>query len=104
ADGDQVAVLKRLAHKLPRAPIDLTPKNKALLTQLESAQLRARLVFLPDDLKKRAGERGGRFKFVDAQVAVAIEILLAAPLRPENLSGLSWSRHLSEPDGAAGRL
>ena len=46
----------------------------------------------------------GRVRFVEAQVAIAIEILLAFPLRPQNLSGLSWQNNLSEPNGPRGQL
>ena len=46
----------------------------------------------------------GRVRFVDAQVAIAIDILLAIPLRPQNLSSLHWQQHFSEPDGSRGRL
>ena len=50
------------------------------------------------------GLAGGRVDFVKAQVAVAIEIQLAIPLRPQNLSRLNWGRHFSEPDGPKGKL
>ena len=46
----------------------------------------------------------GRVRFVDAQVAIAIDILLAIPLRPQNLSSLHWQKHFSEPNGSRGRL
>ena len=46
----------------------------------------------------------GRIRFVDAQVAVAIDILLAVPLRPQNLTGLNWQQHFGEPDGLRGKL
>src|SRR4029077_15158287 len=38
-------------------------------------------------------------RFVEAQVAIAIDIMLASPLRPQNLSSLSWRQHFSEPNG-----
>jgi site-specific recombinase XerC len=46
----------------------------------------------------------GRFDFVTAQVAVAVDILLAAPLRMQNLTRLNWSRHFKEPKGPKGPL
>jgi integrase len=45
-----------------------------------------------------------RVRFVDAQVAIAIDILLATPLRPQNLSALSWRDNFSEPNGPRGQL
>jgi integrase len=46
----------------------------------------------------------GRLRFVDAQVSAALDIDLIIPLRPQNLSSLTWRRHFSEPDGPKGRL
>jgi integrase len=43
-------------------------------------------------------------RFVEAQVAIAIDILLALPLRPQNLSSLSWQHNFSEPNGPRGQL
>jgi integrase len=46
----------------------------------------------------------GRVRFVEAQVAIAIDIMLASPLRPQNLSSLNWRQHFSEPNGPRGQL
>ena len=91
---------------LPTVPFDLTAKNKTLLRQLESERLRAKLLFLPEQLITKVGKdlERGRVRFVDAQVAIAIDILLAIPLRPQNLSSLHWQKHFSEPNGSRGRL
>lgn len=98
--------LRRIAAKLPAIPLELTPKNKALLRKFESDEMKARLHFLPDALQDevmRALEKG-RLLFVDAQMAVAIDIQLAVGLRPQNLSALNWQRHFLEVDGPRGRL
>ena len=81
---------------LPTVPFDLTAKNKTLLRQLESERLRAKLLFLPEQLITKVGKdlERGRVRFVDAQVAIAIDILLAIPLRPQNLSSLHWQQAL----------
>ena len=106
ATAEEVAELKRLAGLLPTMPFDLTAKNKTLLRQLESQGLRAKLLFLPEQLITKVGKdlERGRVRFVDAQVAIAIDILLAIPLRPQNLSSLHWQKHFSEPNGSRGRL
>ena len=98
--------LKRIAAKLPPVAFDLTEKNKALMGQLESVNLRARLLYLPHGLIEEVmGDLArGRLRYVWAQVAVAIDVLLAAPIRAQNLSVLHWTKHFSEPDGAKGRL
>ncbi len=106
ADAEHVARLKALAAKLPSIPFDLTPKNAALVRQFEAPKLRAKLLFLPKTLMREVQEdlTQGRLRFVEAQVAVAIEINLVIPLRPQNLCSLVWRRHFSEPDGPNGRL
>ena len=106
ASPERVAELKALAAKLPPIPFDLTAKNKALLRQLESEGLRAKLLFLPEALLARAESKTGkpRLPFVEAQIAIAIDIQLACALRPQNLSSLHWRRHFLEPDGPKGSL
>ena len=106
ATAEQVTELKRLASNLPPVPFDLTEKNKALLRQLESERLRAKLLFLSEQLMAEIAKdlELGRVRFVEAQVAIAIDILLALPLRPQNLCSLNWQQNFSEPDGPRGRL
>jgi len=101
ATSKEVGELRRIAGNLPAVPFDLTEKNKALLRQLESDRLRAKLYFLPEQLLGEVAKdlENGRVRFVEAQVAIAIAILLASPLRPHNLSSLSWRQHFSEPNG-----
>ena len=87
-------------------PFDLTAKNKTLLRQLESERLRAKLYFLPEQLMGEVARdlESGRVRLVEAQVAIAIDIVLALPLRPQNLSSLSWRQNFSEPNGPRGQL
>ncbi len=106
ATTDEVARLKSIAAKLPSVPLDLTQKNKALALQFESDHLRAKLLFLPEQLMAEVARElaQGRLRFVEAQIAIAIAIDFVIPLRPQNLSSLTWRRHFSEPDGPKGRL
>ena len=106
ATSEQVTALKRLASNLPPVPFDLTEKNKALLRQLESERLRAKLLFLSEQLTAEVAKdlELGRVRFVEAQVAIAIDILLALPLRPQNLCSLNWQQNFSEPYGPRGKL
>ena len=89
-----------MASNLPTVPFDLTAKNKTLLRQLESERLRAKLYFLPEQLMGEVARdlESGRVRLVEAQVAIAIDIVLALPLRPQNLSSLSWRHNFSEPN------
>jgi integrase len=106
ATSMEVGELKRLAGNLPAMPFDLTDKNKALLRQLESERVRAKLLFLPEQLMGDVAKdlERGRVRFVEAQVAIAIDILLALALRPQNLSALHWQGNFSEPNGPRGQL
>ena len=106
ATSKEVGELKRIAGNLPAVPFDLTAKNKSLLRQLESDRLRAKLLFLPEQLMGEVAKdlESGRVRFVEAQVAIAIDILLAVPLRPQNLTCLNWRQHFSEPNGPRGQL
>jgi integrase len=106
ATSKEINELKRLAGNLPPVPFDLTEKNKTLLRQLESERLRAKLYFLPEQLMGEVANdlERGRLRFVEAQVAIAIDILLALPLRPQNLSSLNWRHNFSEPNGPRGQL
>jgi integrase len=98
ADIEQMNRLKAIARKLPEVPNDLTPKNKALLRKLAVEQTRAKLMLLPERLIAEVGRDldDGSFRLVDAQCAIAVDILLFAPLRPQNLSALHWQRHFQE--------
>jgi integrase len=102
----ELAELKRLAGKLPAMPFDLTAKNKKLLRHLESDRMRAKLLFLSEQLMGEVAKDldQGRIRLIDAQVAIAIDILLALPLRPQNLCSLNWQHNFCEPNGPRGQL
>jgi integrase len=106
ASREETDQLKAIARKLPPIPLELTPKNKALLRKFESDRLKAELLFLPEKLVAEVTRAlgAGRVDFVKAQVAVAIDFQLVVPLRPQNLSRLNWQRHFIEPDGQRGGL
>jgi integrase len=106
ASTDEIKQLKRIAGKMKPVPFDLTEKNKALLRRLESQRLLAKLLFLPENLHAKVMNtlEARRLPFVDAQVAIAIDILLVSPLRPQNLCRLNWRSHFQEPEGPRGGL
>lgn len=98
--------LKAIVARLPPIPFDLSEKNKTLLRQLEGDDARSRLLFLPERLVESARQdlKKGRLNFVAAQAGIAIDILLVAPLRLQNLIELNWRRHFKEPKGSDGPL
>lgn len=87
-----------LRNAKPPKQREITPKNAARLREAEVPRIRAALVHLPRELMRRAAalKSAGQAKRAAwlASVATAIEILLARPLRLENLAHLQLARHL----------
>jgi integrase len=101
APADVIATLKQLRSKLGTLPSGLTEKNKALLRQFDDVRLCEMLVELPDRLWQQARRdlAKSRRPFIDLQSALAIDLLLHAPLRMENLSSLNFNENLHWPQG-----
>jgi integrase len=99
--NDALAALKATRHKLGALPIGLTDKNKDLLRHFNDKGLLRRLVNLPERLwRHAAGElKTSRREFIDLQNALAIDILLVAPLRMKNLTALNFDEHIYWPEG-----
>jgi integrase len=68
----------------------LTPKNEAVIRRLREPSMKARLLSLPEELMERALRKTNTpYKAaVEAQIAVAIGLLIAAPMRISNLVAL----------------
>jgi integrase len=94
--ASELAELKRLAGKMPVAPIGLTDKNKRFLRQFDDPKTLQRLFKLPDKLWAEA-KRDPHPKFrtlARAQGAIAIAILCYIPLRLQNLANLTFETNL----------
>jgi integrase len=96
------SVIQRLA--VPK--LRKTAKNRDRLRPLDEPDNVVALENLPQRLMKEAdsGRLPPRRAAVLAQVAVAIEILLMAPMRLGNLTALDIDRHLVRPGRARGLL
>jgi integrase len=93
--------LKATRRKLGSLPSGLTEKNKALLRKFEDPRLLSDLLGLPDKLW-RQGRRDlaiSRRPFIELQSGLAIDLLLYAPIRMENLAALNFEQHLHWPQG-----
>jgi integrase len=104
--ADHLAALKDLQRKLGSDRAGLTEKNRVCLRQFDDEGNLARLLGLPARLVAEA-ERRGREDVRAAvliQVALAIEILLMAPLRAHNLISLRLDRHIVRPGGPGGSV
>jgi integrase len=97
--SDALAALKATRRKLGTLPIGLTDKNKNMLRQFNDKRLLRILVNLPDRLWRHAASelKSSRREFVDLQSALAIDILLAAPVRMKNLAELKFDEHIQWP-------
>jgi len=86
----------------------LSAKNDALLRRFDDPDLVARYVNLPqmlwDEAERRHNQLGAHRTALLAQTAVAVEILLLAPMRAKNLVELDLDAHLVwlQPGGEGG--
>jgi integrase len=100
ADRALITELRRLRKCLGPAPTGLTKKNRRLLLELSDPQLRAKLYELPKRLAAWAARTTPAQGALAMQLAVAIAILLVAPIRISNLAALRFDRHLFRPGGS----
>lgn len=95
-DDAELAKISRIVARLKPKQVGLTQKNRERLMQFNDPEIVRRFLDLPrrmcDEVKKR--KRKTVVDAVDAQIAVAIAILQAAPMRISNLASLDLERHL----------
>ena len=105
-DLEQLRSVMAKLSKLGAGAPDLTPKNKKAIRQFEDSELQRALFALPELLARRALRPGlpwsRRLQMI--QIGVAIETLIAAPMRLQNLCGLRINEHLQWPSGRTGSL
>jgi integrase len=97
---EQIAELRRLQKCLGPQPKRLTVKNRRLLLELSDPFVRAKLLLLPEQLAEWAARATPVRGAVAMELALAIAILLAAPMRIANLAGLRPGQHLLQPGGS----
>jgi integrase len=84
----------------------MTAKNRGALRQFQSVEMQRKLAQLPATLFAELPANGplGKRLAVRLQLALAVEILLVAPMRLGNLCRLEFGRHLQEfRDGGRSR-
>jgi len=93
-----------VSGRLGSEPTGLTAKNLRVVRQFSDRELLARLLSLPDVLAAQA--RSGRLslgrRLQKMQIALAIELLLVAPMRLQNLGMLRLDQQLQWPSGRGG--
>jgi integrase len=105
ADPSHQQQLSDLRRRLGPDRVGLTQKNKETLRQFNDPENVRLLLDLPQRIYRRAARlrssQPGRAA-VQFQIALAIDILLAAPLRMHNLVALKLDQHLVRPHGRRG--
>src|SRR3954451_15897045 len=96
AGKQHLDALKDMRRKLGSLPNQLTKKNRTLLQRFEDEQLLSKLLDVPALLERdaRRSTLSVHRRVQMIETAVAIEILLCAPLRLANLCMLELGRHL----------
>lgn len=96
-DDTETKAISGLIKRLGREVDGLSEKNRQRLAQLDDPVNLAKLLHLPAALEKNAQQLEAtkpRKAALKLQAALAIEILLNAPMRIGNLSSLHLERHL----------
>jgi integrase len=103
--GEIVTRLRRMAKKLEVTQHGMSARNREALRAFDDQGAVEALLSLPYRILRdvqRSSRRGYReAKLV--QIAVAIEVLLNAPVRPRNLASIDLERHLLEVGGERNR-
>ncbi|MDP6788879.1 MAG: site-specific integrase, partial [Rhodospirillales bacterium] len=94
-DEEMTASYKEALATLRLRKPGLSPKNRAALQQFDDRAVTGRFLGLPDLLWRLAEKERGKKAQLRIQSAVAIEILIFAPLRIDNLVTLRLDRHLA---------
>ncbi len=90
-----VASYKQALATLRLREPGLSPKNRTALQQFDNPAVTRRFLGLPDLLWRLAEKERGKKAQLRVQSAVAIEILMFAPLRIDNLATLRLDRHFA---------
>lgn len=100
-DPDHLEGLRNVRRRLPPVPPGMTAKNRSLLREFEDSETLRRLLSLPRQLL--SGVRQGKVEderaAIRVQLAVAIELLLMAPIRMSNLIAIRIGQELVKVGG-----
>lgn len=104
APACEVDTLRTFATRLAPASTGMVDKNRAKLRQFDDPENVLRLLRLPHRVFDRLEEHdsGLRYEALRAMYALAVELLLVAPMRISNLVGLQFGRHIVTIPGPRG--
>ena len=97
-DDAAYAKLKRITRRVAVLPGGMTAKNRERLQPFDDPQMVAQFLALPKTLRRHVEKDKGsmRHKAVLAQVAAAVALLQAIPIRIANLVSIDIHRHLKQ--------
>jgi integrase len=96
APAEQIAALQAIRRQVDPQSTGMTERNRARLRQFDDPENLSRLINLPETIR-RSMPGTGSVSYAAAhrvQLALAIGILLVAPMRMKNLAALHLGRHL----------
>jgi integrase len=95
-DDPTLESMKRIASGLAIPHRGMTAKNRDRLRPLDDPENVAAFLTLPQRLRREVanGKRNARSKAMLSQMAAAIALLQAAPIRLKNLTAIDINRHL----------
>jgi integrase len=95
-DPEQLRQIERITARVALRQRGMTAKNRDRLRQFDDREHLRRILFFPDDLMaelSRADDGGSRVA-LKAQIAAAVALLIAAPIRLANLASLRLDIHI----------
>jgi integrase len=95
-DPEQLRIVQGIRGKVACRTRGMTEKNRERLRQFDDRLTLERLLFYADDVLADLAKRRDRSRkaALEAQVAVAVALLIAAPIRLSNLAALELDVHL----------
>ena len=95
-DAATLEAIQRLAKKVAVRQRGMTEKNHHRLRQFDDPRNLEALLFYADDVFTELGKKddGGRDAALQAQTAIAVALLIAAPIRSRNLVALQLDIHI----------
>jgi integrase len=101
--GDQLTKIKKIKRQLGGLRVGMTDKNRHMLRQFDDDHNHQLLLQLPDQLIQLAAKQPAAKAAITTQKAIAIEMLIMAPIRVASLISLRFDRHLIKPGGNRGQ-
>jgi integrase len=104
APAEQIEALRQIRREIQPENSGMTERNRARLRQFDDPENLRRLIYLPEAILLSLPRSGplSHTQALRVQLALAIAILLVAPMRVKNLAALHVGRHVvrTRPGGA----